>query len=262
MKTLFKIFLAFITILIINSCGKDPAKPEINDFELGLNNSNIGYIGTDIHAEGEIIAEGKIDKIKIIIHPENAPGSTWNVDTTYIDFKGLKNTDFHEHIEIPANAKEGLYHFNLTVIDLEGQSTELERDLTLQILTDNIMPVITITEAPATNYASGQTIKISGKVTDNIGIGGLYVGLVKVSQGIVDSEVTNANTISLLHTHDFDEPNDVTFSCSLKVGATNDNDTPQKSISWESGDYYILIKAPNLGGGAAYSNHIPIKITL
>lgn len=262
MKTLFKIFLAFITILIINSCGKDPAKPEINDFELGLNNSNIGYIGTDIHAEGEIIAEGKIDKIHIKINPENAPGSTWNVDTTYIDFNGLKNTDFHEHIEIPANAKEGLYHFHLIVIDLEGQSTDLERDLTLQILTDNIMPVITITEAPATNYSSGQTIKISGKVTDNIGIGGLYVGLVKVSQGIVDADVTNANTISLLHTHDFDEPNDVTFSCSLKVGITNDNDTPQKSINWESGDYYILIKAPNLGGGVGYSNHIPLKITL
>lgn len=262
MKTFYKLFIAFFTILIINSCGKAPARPEINNFELGLNNSNIGYIGTDIHAEGEIISEGKIDKIKIQIHPENAPGSTWEVDTTYTDFKGLKNTEFHEHLEIPVNAKEGIYKFHLTITDLEGQTTDLERNLTLQILTDNIMPIITITEAPLSNYTSGQTIKISGKVTDNIGIGGLYVGLVKANQGLKDSEISNSNTISLLHTQEFEEPNDVSFSCSLKVGDTYDNDSPKKSINWESGDYYIIVKTPNLGGGDGFSSHFPLKITL
>ena len=262
MKTLFKIIIIASGLLLINSCGKDPAKPEIIDFELGVNNSNTGYIGTDIHAEGEIIAEGKIEKIQLKIYPENASGSNWEVDTTYTQFSGLKNTEFHEHFEIPVSAKTGDYHFDLIVIDMEGQSTSIDRDLKVEILVDNVMPVISVTEAPAASYFSGQTIKVSGKVTDNIGIGGLYAGLVKVSQGLTDAAVTNSNTISLLHTHDFEEPNDVTFTCSLKVGAANDNDTPQKAITWESGDYYILVKAPNLGGGTGYSAHYPIKITL
>jgi hypothetical protein len=263
MKTLYKIFIAFFAIIIINSCGKDHVKPVINNFELGVDNSNIGYIGTDVHAEGEIIAEAKIDKILIKIEPENAPGSTWKFETTYTDFYGLKNTDFHEHIEIPVSAKEGLYHFQLTVTDKDGQSTELDKDLELKILNDTIMPVITVTSKPASNYNSGHAIKISGTVTDNIGIGNLYIGLVKVNQDLKDENVTNYNSITLLNTDEFFEPNDVTFNCSLNVGNAKDNDDPAKSINWESGDYYIIIKAQNLGGGGTViSERYPLKVNL
>ncbi|MGE5355116.1 MAG: DUF4625 domain-containing protein [Deltaproteobacteria bacterium] len=262
MRTILNIMTFLLLIVFLNSCTDDPAKPEIINFELGVNNSNTGYIGTDIHAEGEIIAEGKIDKIKLKIHPENGSGNSWEIDTTYTSYSGLKNTEFHEHFEIPLSAAQGTYHFDFIVIDKEGQSTEIERDLKVEILVDNVMPVITVTEQPSSNYTSGQTIKIAGKVTDNIGIAGLYIALVKLSQGLKDSDVTNENTISMLHMHDFEEANDVSFSCSLKVGADKDNDSPQKTINWQSGDYYILVKAPNLGGGSAYSVHYPVKITL
>lgn len=263
MKTLYKIFIAFFAIIIVNSCGKDHAKPLINNFELGVDNSNIGYIGTDIHAEGEIIAEGKIDKILIKIVPENAPGSTWKFETTYTDFIGLKNTDFHEHIEIPISAKEGLYHFQLTVTDQEGQSTELDRNLELKLLNDTIMPVITVTTKPASSYTSGHAIKISGTVTDNIGIENLYIGLVKVIDGIKDENVTNFNSITLQNSDEFFEPDDVTFNCSLNVGTAKDNDNPPKSINWDSGDYYIIIKAQNLGGGGTViSDRYPLKVNL
>lgn len=267
MQTASKIFLGLFLTIFIASCTKENIEaPIISDFELGVNNSNIGYIGTEIHVEGNVVAEGKIDRIEIHIHPENAPGSTWEEELVYEEFEGLKNTLFHFHLDIPASATAGTYHFHFLVIDQEGQTTEVERDLEVQVLIDNVMPVVTVSNPSNTNvrvFSNGQTISISGTITDNIGISGLYVGLVKVDQGLTDVNVTHANTITLLHTHDFDEPDEVTFNASIIVGAANDNDTPQKSISWSSGEYYLLVKAPNLGGnGAGYSAHYPVTINL
>lgn len=260
-KTL--LVIAFASFVI--SCTKEEiAVPVINDFELGINNSNIGYIGTEIHIEALIEAEGKIDKVKIQIHPENAPGSTWVENLEYTEFSGLKNSEFHKHLAIPSSATAGTYHFHFIVIDQMGVATELERDLQVLVLNDNIMPVVTVTNPANTNgqtFSTGQTITITGSISDNIGISGLYVGLVKVTQGLTDAQVTHVNTISLLHTHDFVEPNAVNFSASIVVGAAMDNDTPPKAATWGAGQYYLLVKAPNLGGnGAGYSAHYPITI--
>lgn len=129
-------FLFLSGIVILNSCNKeeDIAKPQITLTELGLDNSKIGYIGSDLHVEADLIAEGKIKNVNIIIHPEDS--ATWEFDSVYTKFAGLKNATFHEHIEIPMSAEAGNYHFHLVVTDNEGNQTTAESELELQYMTD------------------------------------------------------------------------------------------------------------------------------
>jgi hypothetical protein len=68
---IFLITIAFIAGLFFTACEKDDEtnpKPVITLSELGYENSKIGYAGTDLHIEAEIVAKGKVDKITIEIH--------------------------------------------------------------------------------------------------------------------------------------------------------------------------------------------------
>jgi len=137
------LLIAFIILtgLSLSSCTK-VAHPEILNFELGYENSGIGYLGSDLHMDAEIIAEGKIDRVIVEIHYEGdhgkksvsliLHGEEWEVDTTYTKFSGLKNTSFHEHIDIPLWAEVGEYHFHLKVIDMEGNVAEKEAELEIK----------------------------------------------------------------------------------------------------------------------------------
>lgn len=152
--------IAAASMVIIYSCEKDVPKPVINLTELGYENSKTVYAGSDLHIEAEIVAEGKIDKVTIEIHPEgeHAKGTSatlregiWEVDTTYTKFSGLKNTTFHEHIDIPVCAEPGHYHFHFTVTDMEGNQTTVEEELEIQQPSDAVAPGITISAAPTGN---------------------------------------------------------------------------------------------------------------
>ncbi len=147
--------LAFFTLLIVilSSCEKDPAPPVISDIEIGKENSKTAYIGNDLHIEASIMAEAKIARIVLTIHPEEddldhvsslkAPviatySSSWEVDTTYTGmYAGVKNVAFHEHLEVPMHALEGSYHLHLMVVDMEGNSASFEEEIELL----HIMPL-------------------------------------------------------------------------------------------------------------------------
>ena len=142
MKTkLFLPLLVITTIISMSSCKKVEI-PEILNFKLGYENSGIGYLGDELHIDAEIIAEGKIDKVILEIHHEGEHGKKtisivlheeeWEVDTTYTKFRGLKNTTFHEHIEIPLWAETGEYHFHMKVIDMEGNLAEKAAELEIK----------------------------------------------------------------------------------------------------------------------------------
>ncbi|GAB3414076.1 DUF4625 domain-containing protein [Niabella aquatica] len=124
----------FLFILAFSACNKDKdvvAKPSINNLEIGLDNNRTGFAGSDIHIEGEIIAPGTIASIKVTIHPQS--GSGWEFDKTYTDgYTGAKNADFHEHIDIPANATVGNYHVHIIITDQKGNATTIESDLKVQ----------------------------------------------------------------------------------------------------------------------------------
>ncbi len=148
MKQIIKtwLFISIAAVLLV-ACEKEISAPVIKNVEIGLNNTKTAYIGGELHIEADIIAEGKIANIRLVIHheeegAEHAPkmkisGSAsqteeWEVDTIYTGvYANVKNTTFHEHIDIPANAEAGSYHLLLYVTDLEGNQTIFEEEITL-----------------------------------------------------------------------------------------------------------------------------------
>lgn len=120
-----------------NDDGTDIAKPVITILEFGEGqihgNDHTSHVGEEVHIEAEIVAEGKIDKVQVIIHPEGEHKSVkqgeWELDTTYTKFSGLKNTTFHEHIDIADWAEPGEYHFDLIVTDQEGNQSSADVEL-------------------------------------------------------------------------------------------------------------------------------------
>ena len=275
-NNLYTIWLILFGLVLIASCKKEDetvSKPVISQFELGLENSKTGYVGADLHIEAEIVAAGTIHTVQVEVHPEGEEKSSkqilfaWELDSTYTTFDGLKNTLFHEHINIPAEADTGMYHFHFIVTDQLGFQTTVESELHITYPTDKEAPVISVSEFPAESsiFTIGQTISISALLTDNQGLGGTYVGLVRVNQGLYDEEMNALNTITLLHFHEFIDADEYPLHAEIVVGATMDNNTTPKEITgdiaWQSGEYYLLIKAVDkYGGNITFSQRYPFII--
>jgi len=134
-RTILTVLLA----ISIFSCDKTGAKPEIDFYELGFENSKTALAGDELHMDAEVVAENKIDRIDIEIHPEgdehkksasmSPVAEEWEFDTIYTEFSGLKNTHFHKHIKVPAEAGSGHYHFHFSVTDLEGYQSVHEEEI-------------------------------------------------------------------------------------------------------------------------------------
>jgi hypothetical protein len=136
--TLITVTVIILSMLTI-SCDKTDSKPEIDFHELGFDNSKTAVAGDELHMDAEIVAENQIDRIEIEIHPEgdghkNAAlnllsEEEWEFDTVYTKFSGLKNTHFHEHIEVPEDVEPEHYHFHFAVTDMEGNQTVFEEEV-------------------------------------------------------------------------------------------------------------------------------------
>lgn len=145
MKTNFNIILFTVSIIVIAnftiSCKKEAeiAAPSISIQELGYQNTKRAFRGNDLHIEAYLLAEGKIANVMIELHPESGhlkqvdnllSPLSWEFDSTYTGkYYGIKNTDFHEHIEIPLSADTGHYHFHFSVTDMEGNRTTFEDEV-------------------------------------------------------------------------------------------------------------------------------------
>lgn len=132
-----------MSLFIFSSCSSDddddnPAKPVINLTEVGSENNKTGVAGSDLHLEGSIVADGMIKQIDVEIHQES--GGSFKIEKSYKDGKyiGVKNADFHEHIDIPAEAPAGHYHVHFTVTDQFGQATTAESELIIESVPVNI----------------------------------------------------------------------------------------------------------------------------
>jgi hypothetical protein len=134
------ILMAFFIYSCENNEDEPGAKPTINFTELGYKDSKTATIGEDFHMEAYIEAENKIDKFEVELHPEgehmksyplHVSMEEWEFDSVYTGFSGLRNTEFHEHIEIPESAEPGDYHFHFAVIDQEGFETVYEAEVEL-----------------------------------------------------------------------------------------------------------------------------------
>ncbi len=146
MKTINIFFLLSASaMLILNSCDNEEtvSKPEITLIELGYENTKTAMQGMDLHIEAEVIAEGKIKTIQVIVHPEGehlkkgSMGSfvfdEWEFDSVYTEFSGLKNTTFHKHASVPVTAEIGHYHFDFIVTDMEGNQSSVDDEVEILI---------------------------------------------------------------------------------------------------------------------------------
>jgi hypothetical protein len=264
-------FLAIAVMAVITSCEKEKevAKPVISGLELGIGNSHLAYIGSDVHIQAEIEAEGLINLVTVEIHAEDGSGNEIEAEFDY-SAQTLKNTTFHKHVDIPGEFPAGDYHFHLTVTDKEGNSTSVEEELTLEELVDEEAPVLTITSAPTSgqSFANGETISISGSLSDNEALAGMLVALVYEDDNITDADVkgNNSKIIIMLHTHTFDSETSHNFTASITVGAANDNNmTPapiQGDNAWKSGNYYILVRSKDAMSNWVFSDHYPVVLNL
>ena len=125
------LLMAIATSLLLGftSCGDEdddtPNKLVVSLTEVGHGNSKYAHPGHDLHLEADILAEGIIKKIDIEMHQENGD---FKLNKSYTDGKyiGVRNTEFHEHIDIPETAPLGEYHLHFTVTDNYGQQTIAE----------------------------------------------------------------------------------------------------------------------------------------
>ena len=122
--------MALLTVaFVFSSCKKDdemPEKPTITLTEVGHDNSCHAHPGHDLHLEADVLAQGLISRIDIEIHQET--GGSYEIEKAYTEGKyiGVRNIEFHEHIDIPADAPLGEYHLHFTVTDKEGQQSTAE----------------------------------------------------------------------------------------------------------------------------------------
>ena len=126
--------LCCIFNLVFTACSDDDdpqqsvAAPVAALAEVGEENCKEATAGKDLHLEGDL-------------------GGAPIVSKSYTEGKyiGVRNTTFHEHLDIPADAKAGAYKVTFVVTDKIGQSTTFVSDLTIKAL-DKTAPAIQFKE--------------------------------------------------------------------------------------------------------------------
>jgi hypothetical protein len=161
---LMKVWVAgLLAATCLFSCKKDDSSvaesPVITIKEIGSKNSKVAYTGNDLHLDADVKAPGKIASIKLqITLAETTYG--WDFVKTYTTpYAGSKNADFHEHIDVPENARAGTYTLLIIVTDESGQKTQSKADF--QVVKDLSLPRITEAALKAT---SSSTLNFSGTI--------------------------------------------------------------------------------------------------
>lgn len=130
-KQILKSLLLTLSLVILGySCTDDDEekdnRPVISLTEVGHNNSLQAKQGGELHLEVDIKAENLIKRIDVEIHQEE--DSEEEIEKSYTEGKyiGVKNTLFHEHIDIPEHIPLGEYHLHFSVTDMKGYTTAKE----------------------------------------------------------------------------------------------------------------------------------------
>lgn len=150
-KSLFfaALMLLSVVTLSLTSCDNEDnpsvAKPTAAISEVGEENSKTATAGKDLHLEGDLEAEGLIARIDLAIASADGKASVVTKSWTDGKYIGVRNTTFHEHIDIPANTPAGKYLLTFTVTDKTGQSTVFKTNLSITVPVDGA-PEIKIAE--------------------------------------------------------------------------------------------------------------------
>ena len=111
----FTTLFALVTIGL-SSCSSDENENniKINITELGAENSKIANVGSDMHVEADVEADALIAGISTTLKQKDGD---FKIENSFDDYNGVRNAEFHKHIEIPANTPAGDYTFTISVTD-------------------------------------------------------------------------------------------------------------------------------------------------
>lgn len=134
---------------LFSSCDNEEepkvAKPIVSLTEVGEENSKTAVAGKDLHLEGELQAEGLIERIELTLTTADKKNTVLAQSWTDGKYIGVRNTLFHEHVDIPTGTPAGDYLLAFTVTDQTGQSCVFTSDLKIEVPAKGA-PVIKITE--------------------------------------------------------------------------------------------------------------------
>src|SRR5690606_25957985 len=124
-KTNIYLFLLIVlgTLGTLSSCSKDDdeipgGNPVINLSEVGLENSKTAVAGSDLHLEGDIVAEGLIAKIEVEIHQEG--DGEYKIEKAWTEGKyiGIRNTTIQKNLYIHALHNIDPHYFYLYLTNI------------------------------------------------------------------------------------------------------------------------------------------------
>ena len=157
--------------LVFTSCDSDDdsqtlPKPVATLAEVGEENCKEAVAGKDLHLEGDLEAQGLIARIDVSI--ASVDGKTTVLQTAYTEGKyiGVRNTIFHEHLDIPAATAAGEYKLTFVVTDNLGQSTTFTSGLKITSPVEGA-PTITFREVGENNSKKaviGQKMHLEAQV--------------------------------------------------------------------------------------------------
>lgn len=129
--------LLSVLVFGLASCDNDDdaakvKKPVVELTEVGAGNSGEVTAGSDLHLEAEAEAEGGIARIDMTLTPEGGKAPRLAAAWAEGKYVGVRNADFHEHVDILADMPAGRYRLVLTVTDKAGQSASATAVLTVR----------------------------------------------------------------------------------------------------------------------------------
>lgn len=141
--------------IVLSSCNDDEvSQPTIQLTEVGYENNMKGTAGEDFHLEADIVAEGLIQSITVDVLSNQDGKSLVSEKYTSGKYIGVKNAEFHEHLDIPATASAGSYKVIMTVADGKGQIAKAEVEITIEV-PDPTAPKIVLKEVGESNSQKG-----------------------------------------------------------------------------------------------------------
>jgi len=275
-------FIAIVLLMsafIITSCEKDEVDTQKPVITISAPEEHeVLYIGSEIHFEVDFSDDTELKSYKVDIH-SNFDGhdhksiatedsvafsfqQSWNFDA------GLKNTHIHHHeivIPLEIDGKEisqGDYHLMVYCTDAAGNENWIAIPVEIMKSADAEAPTFTNIVAPTANqiFANNQIITITGTVSDNEHLDGLFIAI--MPEGATNEQVNSTDCFAvMLHEHDaVHELQNYNFTATITVGQVQDNNDPPKNITWTPGNYYIIVKSPDESGNVGFSTQYPIVI--
>ena len=287
----YYLLIALLSTFLISSCEDvtEPIlpAPTIENVEIGSGNNHIGVIGRDFHLNADIVAGHKIDLVTVKI--EQIAGesytSDWGFELIWEQYKGAKNTNVHQHFNIPQDAVEGKYEIVIIITDENG--TTLQEKTEIKIVDPSnleVDPILyiwmittdqgdfhyvneTLVNPENVKFSKDEILKSDATINNVKGDGKMYLLLIRKDlnhkpesvDGIDFSKVIVYDTFTHENEEEVYSFANVIYDGNggftrptpeFKIGSPVDNNNPSGDLTtgenaWQSGEYYFGVVYTN-----------------